>query len=122
MPNLCHTNRVIVAYVIALVRIHLYDFLDQLREIAIYCDTYSFIFIQQRSEPSPIASGYMLGDMQSVLKRSEHIAEFINGVPKNYAYRVIVNEGEKSVCKFRGITLNYYASHLVNFELSSEMN
>jgi hypothetical protein len=35
--------------------------------------------------------------------------------PKNYAYRVITNEGEKTVCKVSGTTLNYHSSKLVNF-------
>ena len=35
--------------------------------------------------------------------------------PKNYAYEVIANESEKTICKVRGITLNYHASQLVNF-------
>ena len=38
--------------------------------------------------------------------------------PKNYAYKSInsVTGEEKTVCKVRGITLNYSASQLVNFE------
>jgi len=40
----------------------------------------------------------------------------------NYAYRVLGTETgngqEKAVCKLRGITLNYNASRLVNFEVS----
>ena len=34
---------------------------------------------------------------------------------------LINNEGEKTVCKVRGITLNYHASKLVNFELNKAM-
>ena len=34
---------------------------------------------------------------------------------KNYAYRVIANEGKKTLRKVRYITLNYHASKLVNF-------
>jgi hypothetical protein len=36
---------------------------------------------------------------------------------KHYEYRMITNEGEKTLCKVRGITLNYDASKLVNFEV-----
>ena len=79
MPNLRHTNEDIVAYVTACARIHLYGFLDRLRENAIYCDTDSVIFIQPWAEPWPIATGDKLGDMQSELKSSEHILEFVSG-------------------------------------------
>ena len=34
---------------------------------------------------------------------------------------VNTNEGEKTVCKVRGITLNYHASKMVNFEVTSAM-
>jgi len=68
-------------------------------------------------EPWPIATGDKLGDMQSELKTTEFIIEFASGGQKNYSYRLITNEGEKTVCKVRGITLNYHASKLVNFEI-----
>jgi len=121
MPNLPHTNEVIGAYVTAGARIHLYSFLDRLQEKAIYCDTVSIIFIQPSGEPWTIATGDKLGDMQSELKPSEFVVEFVLGGPKTYAYRLITNKGEKSVCKVRGITLNYHASKLVNFEVIKAM-
>jgi hypothetical protein len=92
----------------------MYSFLDQLQEKAIYCDTDSVIFIQPSGEPWPIATGDKLGDMQSELKHSEFLIEFALGGPKNYAYRLITKEWEKTVCK---ITLNYHTSKLVNFEV-----
>jgi len=48
--NLRHTNDVIGAYVTAGTRIHLYRYLDGLRENAMYCDTDSVIYIQPRGE------------------------------------------------------------------------
>jgi len=42
-------------------------------------------------------------------------------VDKIFAYRLITNEGEKTLCKVRGITLNYHASKLVNFEVIRAM-
>jgi len=98
VPNLTHTNEVIGANVTAGARIHLYGFLDRLQEKAIYCDTDSVIFIQPSAEPWPIATGDKLGDMRSELQPSEFIAEFSSSGPKNYAYRLIINEGEKTVC------------------------
>ena len=43
----------------------------------------------------------------------------MTGVPKNYAYTVIdtVTGQAATVCKFRGITLNYNAKQLVNFDV-----
>jgi hypothetical protein len=43
--------------------------------------------------------------------------------PKNYAYRTVntVTAECKTVCKVRGITLNYHDSHLVNFAKMKDM-
>ena len=79
VPNLRYTNVVSVAYITAGARVHLYGFIDRLRENNIYCDTDSVILIQPGSEPWPIATGDKLGDMQSELKSSEHILEFVSG-------------------------------------------
>jgi len=50
------------------------------------------------------------------MRPSECISEFVSGEHKSYAYRVMTGgTGEKTVCKVRGITLNYNASKLVNF-------
>jgi hypothetical protein len=61
--------------------------------------------------------------MTSELKPDVYIAEFVGAGPKNYAYRTTnpaTGEG-KTVCKVRGITLNYNASQLVNFDTNKEM-
>ena len=121
MPNEPHTNEVIGAYVTAGARIYLYSFLDRLQENAIYCDTDYVIYIQPSVEPWAIATGEKLGDMQTELKHSEFIVEFVSAGPKNYEYRLIINEGEKTVCKVRVITLNYHASKMVNFEVIKAM-
>jgi len=122
VQRLRHTNDVIGAYVTAGTRIHLYRYLDRLRENAIYCYTDSVIYIQPRDEPALIETGDKFGDMTSELLPSEFISEFGSGGPKNYAYRVMTDgTGEKTVCKVRGITLNYNASKLVNFERIKDM-
>ena len=54
MPSLRNTNEVIVVNVTAGARIHLFRYLDWLQEKAIYCDTYSVIYIQTRDEPKLI--------------------------------------------------------------------
>ena len=60
-----------------------------------------------------------MGDMTSELLNTEYSSEFFSGGPKNYAYGVIdtVTGRANTVCKFRGITLNYSAKQLVNFDV-----
>jgi hypothetical protein len=61
--------------------------------------------------------------MVSELVPSEYIQEFVNGGPKNYAYKIInkTTGKYKTVCKVRGFTLNYSAKHLVNFDVIRNM-
>jgi len=47
--------------------------------------------------------------------------QFASVGPKLYAYGLFTNEGEKTVCKVRGIILNYHASKLGNFEVIGYM-
>jgi G:T-mismatch repair DNA endonuclease (very short patch repair protein) len=123
IPSLCHTNEVIGAYVTAGARIHLYTYLDRLQERALYCDTDSVFFVQKDDEPALIPRGDQLGAMVNELRPGEYITEFTSGGPKNYAYRVLdTSTGQyTTVCKVRGITLNYDAKHLVNFDVIKDM-
>ncbi|KAJ8913302.1 hypothetical protein NQ315_010969 [Exocentrus adspersus] len=52
-----------------------------------------------------------------------HIKEFVSGGPKNYAYKFFAakDNEEKGTCKVKGISLNYAASQLVNFDTIKEM-
>ena len=60
--------------------------------------------------------------MTSELKPQQFITEFVSAGPKNYAYKIMDNKNvSKTVCKVRGITLNYNASQLVNFEVIKDM-
>jgi hypothetical protein len=63
-----HNNKVIGAYVTAVARIHLYGYLDRLRENTNYCDTDLVIFNQPRTEPWPVATGVKFLELQSELK------------------------------------------------------
>jgi len=123
VPSLRHTNEVIGAFVTAGAQIHLYSYLDRLRDRAIYCDTDSVLFIQPTAKPALLETGDNLGQMTSELKPNEIISEVVCAGPKNYVYRTINSlTGErKTVCKVRGITLNYYASRLVNFAKIKDM-
>jgi hypothetical protein len=103
----------------------LYGFLDKLQEKTIYTNTDSVIFIQPGpgSEPTLIKTGDNLGQMQSELKKGETIVELICAGSKNYAFKTYNSATGKSknFCKVRGITLNYNASHLVNFAKIKDM-
>jgi len=84
--------------------------------------TDSVIYIQPRDEPELIETGDNLGDMTSELKPQQFITEFVSAGPKNYAYKIMDNKNvSKTVCKVRGITLNYNASQLVNFDVIRDM-
>ena len=47
----------------------------------------------------------------------------MSGGPNNYTYKTFnsVTGAEKTVCKVKGITLNYNASQFVNFEKIKDM-
>ena len=123
ISNLHHTNKVIVAYVAAGARLHLYNYLHRLQERAIYCNTDSVVFVQPRAESPLVETGDNLGDITSEHEPSEIIEEVVCGGPKNYAHKVVdTRTGKrKRVCKVRGITLNYNASRVVNFDVIRDM-
>jgi hypothetical protein len=122
-PNLKDAHVVIASYVTAGARIHLYRYLDTLQDKALYCDTDSVICIQPRGDPSLIETRDSLGDMSSELAPGHHIREFVCAGPKKYAYMTVdpATSEQRTVCKVRGITLNYSASQLVNFESIKNM-
>ena len=86
---------------------------------ALYCDTDSVIYIQPIAETPLVTTGDSLGAMTSELKPGFPIEEFVIGGPKNYAYRTVnpVTGIRETVCKVRGITLNYSTSQSVNFDV-----
>jgi len=123
VPNLRHINDFIGAYVTTGARIHLYRYIDRLGERAIYCDTDSFIYILPKDEHGLIETGDKLEDMTSELRTKEYVSEFVSDGPKNYAYKVIdtVKGHATTVCKVRGIILNYNSKQLVNFDVIRDM-
>jgi len=97
VPNLRHSNEVIGAYVTVGARQHLYTYLDMLQQSVLYCDTDTVLYIQPRDQSALVVTGENVGAMTSELK------------PKNFAYKIFdsaTNE-RNTVCKIRGITLNY---------------
>jgi len=119
IPNLRNTNDVIGAYVTAAARLYLYSYLDRLGERTLYCDTDSFLFVKPRDEPALVETGDNLGAMTSEMRPFEFIEEYVSGGPINFAYKIVnTTRGErKTVCKVRGIALNYNASQLINFDV-----
>jgi len=97
----------------------------QVAERAIYTDTDSVIYVQKDDEPPLIDCGDRLGSMTIEFQPGEFIDEFVSGGPKNYEYRVVnrtdTAKAPKTVCKFRGINLNYSTSKLVNFDVIRDM-
>jgi len=61
--------------------------------------------------------------MTSEFRSTVYVFEFVSGGPKNYAYTLIdtVTGRAATVCKVRGITLNYNAKQLVNFDVINAM-
>lgn len=113
-------NVVIAAYVTTQARLKLYSYLEQLGDKVIYYDTDSVIYVSREGEYN-IPTGECIGDMTDELETygpGSFITEFVSGGPKNYAYKIFStnNQREEIVCKVKGISLNYAASQLINFQ------
>ena len=110
-------NVVLAAYTTAQARLHLYSTLQQLDRRVLYFDTDSIIYIHKNELPNPVIEE-RLGGWTNELPEGHHITRFVSGGPKNYGYEV--SDGS-TVCKVKGLTLNYRASQVVNFELMINM-
>ncbi|XP_018577064.1 uncharacterized protein LOC108915498 [Anoplophora glabripennis] len=122
---LATVNVVIAAYVTTQARLKLYSYLEQLGDRVLYYDTDSVIYVAKDGEYD-VPTGEFLGDMTDELEGygpGSYISEFVSGGPKNYAYKVFSTRDneEKVVCKVKGISLNYSASRLVNFDTIKDM-
>jgi hypothetical protein len=104
-------------------RIHIYCYLNRLQDKAIYCDTDSCIYEQPNKGFPLVETGDKLGEMTFELKPDEIISEVVCAGPKNFTYKTVNTKTAecKTVCKRRGITLNYHASQLVNFAKMKEI-
>lgn len=123
--NKRYVNVAIAAYTTAHARTVLYKYLDLLKESVLYFDTDSIIFIE-RSDTPKIKTGDFLGDLTDELAEygpNAYIDTFVSGGPKNYAFKVKVgnNENDVTVCKVKGIRLNYMNSKSVNFETIKQL-
>ncbi|KAJ8943121.1 hypothetical protein NQ318_017317 [Aromia moschata] len=114
--SLATVNVVIAAYVTTQVHLKLYSYLELLGGRVLYYDTDSY----------DVPMGEFLGEITDELESygpGSYITEFVSGGPKKYAYRVFStrDKEERVVCKVKGISLNYAASQLVNFEIIKSM-
>jgi len=110
------TNVIIAAYTTAQARLKLYSYLQPLDRRVQYCDTDSIVFTTAPGQWEPPLGDY-LGDLTNEVP-GNNITHFVTGGPKNYAYRLTTQNktGNKSVCKVRGITLNFKNSLDINFQ------
>ena len=110
------TNVVIAAYTTAQARLKLYSYLEQLGPRALYADTDSIVFTSSPSDVYMPSLGDYLGDLTDEVPHGK-IIDFVTAGPKNYAYKIRRHDGQiETVCKVRGITLNYKNSLDINFE------
>lgn len=110
------TNVVVAAYTTAQARLKLYEYLEQLGKRVLYCDTDSIVFTTKGDEPEPSTGDY-LGDLTN--EEPDHvITGFVTGGPKNYAY---IRDNSTTVCKVRGITLNYKNALAINYHVVKNM-
>lgn len=121
-PNV---NVVIAAYTTAHARLHLYAYLDKLKEKVLYYDTDSVFFIKNKND-----EGLKLGDYLTILTdelceygENSYIGEVVFSSEKSYAYNIMSNEGiyKTTVCKVNGICLNHENSQHINFNSMKEL-
>ena len=111
-----HTNVVIAAWTTSLAHLKLYDLLIEVGQRTLYYDTDSLIFTSDLDldlEHENIPMGNYLGDLTDELS-GDYISEFISAGSKNYGYKLA--NSNKTVVKCRGFTLNWAASHKINFD------
>ena len=113
-PVSSRTNVVIAAYTTAQARLKLYSYLERLGKRALYADTDSVVFVSKKGEDN-LELGDYLGDLTDELPGGT-ITHFVSGGPKNYAYKATIDGKTSTVCKVRGITLNFKNSLEINFD------
>lgn len=115
-------NVVIGAYTTAQARLKLYNYLKGLGHRILYCDTDSVVFTTTPGQWEPPLSDY-LGDLTDEVPDKKapdnKITHFGTGGSKNYAYNLLKpnKKGQTSICKVRGITLNFKNSLDINFNI-----
>lgn len=109
-------NVVLACFTTAHARLHFYETLKQQGERVLYFDTDSIMY-QHEEDKFNTEIINSLGGWTDELD-GDRIVKFMSGGPKNYAY---ITESGKSVCKVKGLTLNYRASTIVSLEALEKM-
>ena len=117
-PN---TNVPIACYMTAQARLHLYGYLEKLQRRVLYFDTDSVIYKTAPGEPR-LSTGSYLGELTNELEGygpGAHIYEFVSGGPKNYGYKVRLEEDGETVgttIKVKGLTMNATTGKVLQFD------
>jgi len=115
-------NVVTACEVTAQARLKLYNLISRLGSRTFYFDTDSCIYLSQGNvrefEPQKGSKLGELADELAVYGPGSYITTFVSSGPKSYAYKVFSPSSSKThtVCKVKGIRLNYTAQKHVNFE------
>jgi hypothetical protein len=102
-------NVVLACFTTAHARLHLYETLQPLGERVLYFDTDSIIYQHDEAQFNPTIVNSLGGWTDEL--GGDQIKKYMSGGPKNYAYET---RGGQSVCKVKGLTLNYRASQIVS--------
>jgi len=120
------TNEVIAAFTTCFARLELFKHISHVGRNILYCDTDSIIFVtrnigvrdgEKQFDVYP-KLGDCLGELTNELPPGVHITRFVTTAPKSYSYQC--SDGSE-ICKFKGLTLNFRNSLLINFEAVREL-
>lgn len=111
-----NTSPIVAAYVTTHARLVLYNYLEQLQQRVLYCDTDSIIYKSSPGDYHPPLSEN-LGAMSDELG-GQYITEYVSNGAKTYAYKT---SGGDSVVKCKGFTLNKLASERITFDVMRDM-
>ena len=112
-PHTC-SNVIVGSFVTAQARLKLYEILEKLRSRVLYFDTDSIIYVHKPDKWNP-EIGDRLGELTDEVPDAR-IVKFVGMGPKNYGYEYVEKDGKrKSMCKVKGLTLDYNTSQLIHF-------
>jgi hypothetical protein len=92
LPTGKNVNVAVATYVTTQARLKLYEYLSELGESVLYCDTDSVIYVHKVGMTQKVKAGDYLGDLTDELGKfgaGSYIEEFVSGGPKNYTFNVI---------------------------------
>jgi hypothetical protein len=111
VENAGSTNVYIAAFTTCHARLRLYEQLENLGSIVVYCDTDSVVYTGEKSDA--IKLGHMPGQWEDELAPEECITKFVAIGPKSYAYET---NTYKNVLKFKGFTSRFCHLDKLNYD------